>query len=389
VTSNRHETRLDADSILATAEEETGTTLEDPGFRRRLADLVIAYQEAGLDPVRRSVAAEALTEITVVRSRLDRDRASYPGIGDEVPASPLIIAGFPRAGTTFLHALLSVDPANRAPQWWEVMHPSPPPGMATDDDARQQLAQREVADFVRQCPGVRVAHPYFVEGPATLMECEAVLTFDLRNTYPFALHRVPVYCDLDLLGDPTEALTFHRRFLQSLQWARPPRRWALKGTAHQFLLPVLAAVYPDAVILWPHRDPVVVVASLTELTATLVEGLTGREADRSAIGRGLVEGLSAGLSAAMADPSIEAERVVHLNYDELTRDPVSQIRSVYERFGLPFSAVHEDAMHAWMSDQRHRSDRYGRFTYSVDALGIPEAEIRGAFTDYIERFSLE
>lgn len=387
--SNRHEIELDVDSVVTAAEQETGVALDDTGVRERLAKIVECYRNSGLDDVQYSMAAESLVEIMVVRLRLARDRITHLGITDEVVDRPIVIVGFPRAGTTFLHALLSVDPHNRAPEWWEVMHPSPPPGLAAADDHRRQLAQREVADFVRRCPGVRIAHPYFVEGDATIMECDAILTFDLRNTYPFALHRVPVYASLELLGDPVEAMGFHRMFLQNLQWQRDPRRWALKGTSYQFMLPALLETYPDAIVLWPHRDPVEFVASLVELNAVLVEGITGQLVDRRPMGRSLMETMPAGLAAAMAHPSIDAPNVVHLRYADFTKDPIGQLRSVYDGFGLPFTAEFESAIPAWMADERHSSSRYGRFEYSLERSGLDADEVRAAFADYIRRFGLD
>jgi hypothetical protein len=386
--SNRHEVQLEVASILSTANDEVGAELSDVEFVDRLTTLVEALQGSGLDPVEQSIAAEALTEITVVRMRLDDDRRRYPEIEDETVTQPFIIAGFPRAGTTFLHALLGEDPANRAPLWWEVMHPSPPPGNASPDDHRRQLAQREVADFVRRCPGVRLAHPYFVEGADTLMECESILTFDLRNTYPFSLHRVPRFLSLDLRGTPIDTYAFHRRFLQNLQWGAQPRRWALKGTDHQFMLPALLDTYPDAIVLWPHRDPVAVVASLVELTSLLVEGLLGVEIDRSTIAPAVVEGIRAGLEAAMQSPTVDAPNVVHLQYASFTKDPIGQLRALYDRFDIPFTATYETRIRAWMADPRHRSDRYGKFTYSLERAGLERGELEATFAAYIERFDI-
>jgi hypothetical protein len=194
---------------------------------------------------------------------------------------------------------------------------------------------------------------------------------------------------LELLGDPTDAFAFHRSFLQNLQWSRPTRRWALKGTAHQFLLPVLLATYPDAVVLWPHRDPATLVASVTELTALLAEGITGVEADRALIATGLVEAMRGGLAAAMAHPSIDADNVVHLRYDDVTRDPVGQVRRVYERADLPWTPEVGTAMERWLADERHRHDRYGPFEYSLQATGITASELHAEFADYIARFDIE
>jgi len=52
------------------------------------------------------------------------------GLEAEAIVRPLFATGEPRSGTTLLHALLSVDPDARAMRFWEVMYPSPPPGLA-------------------------------------------------------------------------------------------------------------------------------------------------------------------------------------------------------------------------------------------------------------------
>ena len=61
------------------------------------------------------------------RLRLQEDRRRHPQIADQIIRRPLFITGLPRTGSTLLHALLAQDVSCRAPQTWEVMHPSPPP----------------------------------------------------------------------------------------------------------------------------------------------------------------------------------------------------------------------------------------------------------------------
>jgi len=57
-------------------------------------------------------------------------------IEDERIEAPLIVIGFPRSGTTLLHALLAAAPGNRAPLYWEIARPSPPPSLAAPGDPR-------------------------------------------------------------------------------------------------------------------------------------------------------------------------------------------------------------------------------------------------------------
>ena len=41
--------------------------------------------------------------------------------------SPVFVMGLPRTGTTYMHRLLSLDPAVRAPLTWELLAPIPDP----------------------------------------------------------------------------------------------------------------------------------------------------------------------------------------------------------------------------------------------------------------------
>jgi hypothetical protein len=73
-----------------------------------------------------------------------------------------------------------------------------------------------------------------------------------------------------------EAYRFHRRFLQHLQHQGLPhgphgadQRWVLKCPDHVFCLDAIRAVYPDARMVFVHRDPLKVLLSVTRLTVAI------------------------------------------------------------------------------------------------------------------------
>jgi hypothetical protein len=323
------------------------------------------------------------------RLRFAQDRRLYTEIGHQRVEQPIIVIGFPRAGTTLLHSLLAEDPENRGPQWWQIMHPSPPPSLAGPDDERIGLGHREVGDFCAVCPGLKVAHPYFGHGARMLMECESFLTFDFRNSYPFELYQIPVALgDLQLSADGRATYAFHRALLQQLQWGGPARRWVLKGTRHQGHIADVLVTYPDAVLIWPHRDPVTLFASVMELVSVMTEGLSRGPVDRRMIGPAFLDGYRAALDAALASSEIDDSRVVHLNYADVMRDHVGVVRRLYERFDIDYTDEFEDRMRAWMVSPENRPDRFGKFRYSLDSFGLTAHDIENRFADYIERFAI-
>ncbi len=124
---------LDEKTLLDKACKRTGLDdFGDTSFLEGFRVLLQAYEtEAEFNFIGRVCVHSDTVRTLDNRLRLVADRRRHPAIAAEVIRRPLFITGLPRSGTTFLHALLAQDPDHRAPQVWEVMHPSPPPEAAS------------------------------------------------------------------------------------------------------------------------------------------------------------------------------------------------------------------------------------------------------------------
>jgi len=71
---------------------------------------------------------------------------------------------------------------------------------------------------------------------------------------------------------------FHEHQLQHLQWKVKRDRWVPKTGAHMWGLEHLLARYPDARIVFTHRDPVKSMTSYASLTS-LVRSMGSDEVD--------------------------------------------------------------------------------------------------------------
>ena len=109
-------------------------------------------------------------------------------------------------------------------------------------------------------------------GAQSLMECESWLALDFRNSYPNFFHRAQMSLEV-MVDDPAGNYAFHRAFLQHRQYGAARRRWALKGTEHHYNLEVVKSTYPDAHVVWIHRDPMKLMPSYLELFAMMRESL--------------------------------------------------------------------------------------------------------------------
>jgi hypothetical protein len=219
-----------------------------------------------------------------------------------------------------------------------------------------------------------------------LPEDERTWAFDFRVMTPTAWWRVPIGpMGTSLPADPTAQYRLHKMMLQQFQYRRPKKYWVLKGF-HQRRMAALFAAYPDAHVIWVHRDPIQTIASQIVLIGELTQMLTGK-IDWQAQAELQREGAIAGYLAALADPMISDPRIHHVRYKDLTADPVGLLRDFYRKIGKPFDAETEGAMLHYL--RNNRSDRYGKFTYSTDILNAELGPINDRLAPYRERFGLE
>src|SRR6202011_2910685 len=377
---------LNADALLAQAEADT--RLSDygddtlPARFRQAATWVQSQQmnEAG----QRAAASVCLWLLTSRLQLVEARKRSR--VAEERIEKPLFATGEPRSGTTLLHALLSVDPNGRALRFWEVMYPSPPPGLAAPNDPRRARADEDWREILKRIPKWLISHPYNDMLGNGLPECERTWAFDFRVMTPTAWWRVPMGMNIGGLPmDPHAQYRLHKMMLQQCQFGRPKKYWVLKGF-HGARLQALFETYPDARIIWVHRDPVQVTASRIVLTGELVEALSGH-VDWKEQARIHLAASRASFQATLNNPLVNDPRIHHVRYPDFTADPVGTIRGFYEKCGVPFGPETESAMRGYL--QNNKADRYGKFRYSTDVIGADIEALHAEFEPYRKRFGLE
>ena len=377
---------LDADAILAEAQARTGLSdFGDPGLPDRFRLAVDHLKSVGMDAAGQRAAVDNCLWLLTSRLEFFEDRKRYP-IGDEVIEKPVFATGEPRCGTTLLHALLSVDPNGRSLRFWEVMYPSPPPGVVEGEDPRKARADDDWREINTKLDFWLKSHPYNDMLGAGLPEDERTWAFDFRVMTPTAWWRVPMGMNVGgLPADPKAQYRLHKMMLQQFQYRRPKKYWVLKGF-HNARLDDFFATYPDARIIWTHRDPVQVIASRIAMVAELTEGLAGH-VDWAAIAKQQLAMSRASFAATMSHPLVDDPRIHHVRYQDFVADPVAVIRGFYEKYDMPFGPQTEAAMRDYLAN--NKGDRYGKFVYSTDMIGEDIEALNREFEPYRKRFNVE
>ncbi len=381
--------QLGAVDLIARAIGETGLSdWGDDSFTTRFGLAVDHINTIAMDAAGRSAAATNIDWLLTDRLKFFADRTRFP-LAEEVIDKPMFATGEPRSGTTLMHALMSVDPDARVLRFWEVMHPSPPPGTTGPDDPRIAVSDDEWREINTKMGKWLHCHPYNDMLGNGLPEDERTWAFDFRVMTPTAWWRVPMQ-NLSL-GLPTHSAAqyrIHKMMLQAFQYNRAKKYWVLKGF-HGFRLKEFFEAYPDASLVWLHRDPVQVAASSTMMMADIMEGIVGR-IDLIAEAKTHLTRTRASIANTMANPMVNDPRIHHVRYKDFVNDPIATVRGYYAFTARELTPQAEAAMRDYLAN--NKGDRHGKFHYSTKLLtdiGEDIDALNEEFRPFRERFGVE
>ena len=313
----------------------------------------------------------------------DRERAD-PSIVRRPVERPIFVMGLPRSGTSFLHELLAEDEASLVPRCWQAIYPYPD-HPASGRGAGPDAVQRQFSFFHFLAPELKNLHPFDARTP---QECTEFTGHSFRSLRFDTSFHVPTYRRWLEQAGHVDGYRIHRRFLQHLQ-GETPRRWVLKSPDHVFAMEALRTVYPDARIVFAHRDPLKVLPSVARLTEVLRKPFA-RRVDRAQVGSQITVDWAGG-----AQRIIEADaarlwpsgQVLHVHYKPLTSDPIGAVARIYDHFGLELTSRYRARLDALVA--RKPDGGYGRNVYSFADFGLDPRTERARYADYVARFDVE
>ena len=373
---------MDAASLLTAAREQTGLDdFGDDSFREGLDRLVDALAtEAKLNPLGEMALPYLLTRLLATRLQVEEWYRRHPEIDDEPVEAPLIGLGLPRTGSTALSFLLAQDPMARSLLLWESNQPCPPPSTVDGPDPR--IAETEASLAVQQEMNPRLAAlvPSEATGP---MECQELMALDFKAHYFPAFAHIPSYTAWLLDADLTATYEYERRVLKLLQWGEPARPWRLKCPSHLLWLDALAGVFPDARFVMTHRDPTDVMVSVADVYAEVGKQFSD-DVDPRYLGRLNVEQWSIGMDRVLAFRDVHGDdRFFDIDFRAMQRDPIGEVRQLYDWLGEPVSDEFADGMARWWHD--NNDDRAENVHPDPSEFGLDLDEVRARFAEYTTR----
>ncbi len=234
--------------------------------------------------------------------------------------APVFILGHYRSGTTYLHELMALDPRFSSPSRFQTFNPRTFLGTESwlkplvepfmlprrvQEDEVASMVMNQLSPYMDWCfPRSRSGHGRY-------------LTF--RE------------------ADPEEVATWSRSLLGFFRalTLRSGRPLLLKSPPHTARVALLLRIFPDARFIHIRRDPYAVFVSTVGLLKDLrpVFGLqrSPKEVDVDAV----LQTYATMYDAYFADlAAVPPGQLVEVAYEDLERDPIGQLRGIYERAAL-------------------------------------------------------
>lgn len=380
---------LDADWICERARQETG--LSDFGgdwFRGPLDVLVEALrEESSLNELGRYGAIGQLKKVLRDRLYAERRFAEHPEIEQRKLDRPVIVVGPMRSGTTRLHRLLAADSRFAHMRFFETICPVPTPGFQRGGKDRRWLTAATLHKAVRMFnPNMANIHP---TGPFEPEEELGLLVRSIWGMKHEAQWHVPSYGRWSEEQDATPAYEYMARLLRLLGWARgddDTRPWVLKTPQHMLDLPALLKVFPDARLIFIHREPEAVVGSSCSLVWNQMI-IHSNSVDPHEIGREWLRKTDLQIKRMRrARLQIPESQRIDLRYEDMDSDWRSVMHRVYEFLdmdiepAIPNMALYHDGAEQEMHRHPHR--------YALPGFGLDAEEVGEQFRSYTEAFEL-
>ena len=373
-----------ADALVEQAMDATGLDrFDSDSYREGLEVYVADVNRVELTEGGRARMGANLVELLSNRLKTTDYLDHRPELLERPVERPLFVFGIPRTGTTLLSNLLACDPARRSPLTWEIDDPVPPPTsetLKTDPRALARLEQERAMLAARPEMG-----KYYRNSAIYPNECIFYMAHDFKALALESRGRLPAYRDWLFSTDMISAYRYHKRFLQLLQ-ADAPGVWNLKMPSHALWLDTIRAVYPDARLVWTHRDPFTATGSFCSIISLAHQAFTGR-VDAEWLRENCTYQAALHADRIMDFREREGEgSMVDVHYADLLADPLGTMRRLYAALGDEFTPEAEGAMQAWLDE--NPQGKFGKHEYKLAQYGLLVEELAPKFERYLSRYDV-
>jgi len=376
---------FDAEAVLEDARQ--ASQLSDFGpedFREPLEMLLRTYDENLSQEKARKKNRRRVVGLIATRLRVQEALRRHPEIAELPIRAPMFLTGLPRSGTSALFNLLGADPAARPLLLWETQFPDPPADLERGaPDPRREMIEAYYEESRKKNPEFTKIHFASADTPE---ECVLIHAYSLNGVHIGWEVMLEPYASWYREQDLHAMYAYQKTLMQMLDWQRPGERWLLKAPAHMWALDALLDTFPDASIVWSHRDPLACTASICSMTHALIK--EHMEIDKTVLGPLVMDFYATSLERGLEirDAS-DPKKFVDVDHDEFVADSMTVVDRIYSQFGLALGSAARSTMEEYVA--AHPKDAHGSHQYALDDWGLDADAVRARFAPYVERFDIK
>jgi len=324
---------------------------------------------------------------------------------------PIFIVGMNRSGTTFLHRLLSLDPTApvaRSPLMYELMNPVQKFPDDPEKDARVKVAELQ--------PAIDFLFMYCHDKHETRADCPEECIFATFNDWaPYdeaELFLSPDYQTLDL----SDSYKRYYKVLQLLSFYKTinnkgnnhgmsQHRWVLKAPFHLGNLEYLVKAFPDATIIWAHRNPVECIPSFASILRA-----TDRPYKRTFKGNMHINNIGkfildyVGMAFTKGDEFISCNEknsnntnsFAHIKFSDLVKNPIAAVKELYSEIGYNFTPEYEKILLEYLKEDTRKREEMKKekdgkknskiHKYNIEEYNVTETDVSNHLGWYTAKY---
>ena len=298
--------------------------------------------------------------------------------------NPIFIIGFPRTGTTFLQNLLFQDNRFRHLHYWEQVAVGPQP---TPMNLNENYIIKSCTSFVNKlkmiAPEFFIAHEINANGPE---ECNGLMERNFSSIIYFMFRNLPSYMEWFKNNDMTETYDYHKMQLQFLGYHFKKKQWVLKAPVHLLFLKYLFKTYPDAKILFMHRDPVKVIPSMASL------GVISRQIHSDYVNPDETASQFLDLMSHNMYSSIQFRKefgesqFLDISYKKLVKDTSNILQGIYNWLEIELNQNLKEKISNWLKISRQKHSKNSHI-YTLDQFNLSKTKISNKFEFYYDNYA--
>ena len=323
---------------------------------------------------------ERLLRLLVNRLRMKRDFDRHPEIARQPILGPVIVMGTARSGTTKLQKVLAASGDFNVLTFWMSFNWASVSGVPNESvESRIAEADAFCRWFDQRSPEAKLGHHVAALEP----EEDGPLAegcFITSNFVGYA--EVPGYAAWLGQQRTTAEFEFLRSAMQYLQWqglADQSRPWLLKSPAYTSRELDILEVFPDARFVMAHRSPLQTLPSTCKLVGHFRRAYGTSTPDPFPLMAHAAASIDAQLAIRRAHPDLP---LLDLLFNDIADNLPAILGHIYTHAGIPLRATARDDMRRWEED--NTMHKLGRFTYSLEEIGLDEATVRGRMASSFE-----